>query len=139
MNQIGYEQRAKIYKDALDTFGTGAQLLKALEELTELQLEIHRAADGRVNLGGLIEELADVTIMVEQLRQIFGVNDQVCKVMDYKVARLQQRIEDRRQGRPDPDLSILDDIFGKYNIQPGGDLKVDDEGRSGGAAAPCGG
>lgn len=138
MNQIVYEKRARIYKQALDTFGTGAQLLKALEELTELQLEIHRAADGRPNLAGLVEELADATIMVEQLRLIFGINDAVCTAMDYKVDRLRRRIDLARRDEM-PNLDILDDIFKKYNIQPEGDLKIADKGECGGAAAPCGG
>ena len=38
------------------------------------------------------DELADLTIMLEQLRMIFGVNDAVCERMDYKILRLQARL-----------------------------------------------
>lgn len=98
MNKIPYEVRAKVYTDALETFGANAQLMKALEELTELQLEIHRVLNDRGDIPHLIEEVADATIMLEQVRQIFGINEEVCEVMDFKVSRLQQRIK-MEQGR----------------------------------------
>ena len=39
-------------------------------------------------LDKIAEETADVTIMLEQLRLIFGLNDMVCEAMDEKVERL---------------------------------------------------
>lgn len=120
MNKIEQERRLRIYADALATFGIGAQLKKALEELTELSLEIHRATDDRLNLAGMAEELADVIIMTEQLVQIFGVGELVCEVMDFKVARLQQRIEEAKHKAGPPGLDVVADILNKYNIQPGG-------------------
>ena len=41
----------------------------------------------------IAEELADVTIMMEQLRLMFDINAEVCAHMDGKVARLSDRIK----------------------------------------------
>ena len=93
MNKISYEERAKVYTDALAAFGTGIQLIVALEEMSELQKEICKALRGDLNQKHLAEEVADATIMLEQVRQMFDINDEVCTVMDEKVVRLQQRVE----------------------------------------------
>lgn len=138
MNQIPYDERVKVYADALQTFGGGAQLVKALEELTEVQLEIHRALNGRADLAHLAEEVADATIMLEQVRQMFNINELVCEFMDAKVTRLRQRVDMFR--RP-PDFDAVAYFLDKYNIAPTTpkELKADDneEGRAG-AAAPRG-
>lgn len=96
MNKVNYEERAQVYTDALETFGPTKQLVKALEELTEVQLEICRALDGRASMAHLAEEVADATIMLEQVRQIFGINAEVCQFMDAKVLRLRGRVEQER-------------------------------------------
>ena len=96
MNKINYEERAKVYADARATFGANAQMVKALEELAEVQLEICRVLDGRGSMAHLAEEVADATIMLEQVRQIFGINAEVCQFMDAKVLRLRQRVEQER-------------------------------------------
>lgn len=139
MNKIPYEERAKVYADALKTFGASTQLVVALEELSEAQKEICKALRGGANIFHLAEEVSDATIMLEQVRQIFCINEEVCKAMDAKVLRLQRRIEDQRARVPDPD--VLADILRKYNITPTTpkELKADDnEGGPAGAAAPCG-
>ena len=94
MNKINYEQRAEVYAAALKTYGAGTQLIVALEELSEAQKEICKALRGEPNILHLAEEVADATIMLEQVRQIFEINAEVCKAMDSKVARLHQRIEE---------------------------------------------
>ncbi len=97
MNAISYEERAKVYADALTTFGANCQLVVALEEMSELQKEICKALRGEINPAHLAEELADATIMLEQLRQIFGLNEPVCEMMDSKIIRLRNRIDDAKE------------------------------------------
>ena len=46
-----------------------------------------------MNLEHMAEEIADVLIMVEQLQQIFMLQDPVSDQMDKKIARLAFRIE----------------------------------------------
>lgn len=98
MNNISYEERSKIYADAAATFGENMQIVVALEELSEVQKELCKALRGRVNTFNLAEEVADATIMLEQIRQMFNINEQVCGYMDEKVLRLRQRIKNFQEG-----------------------------------------
>lgn len=97
MNTITFEERAKVYADAAATFGTTCQLVVALEEMSELQKEICKALRGEINPEHLAEELADATIMLEQVRQIFSINEPVCRMMDTKIIRLRNRIDDAKE------------------------------------------
>ena len=110
MNKITYEQREKVYANALALYGVNGQLLKALEELTEVQLEIYRALEGRPNIYHIAEEVADATIMLEQVRKIFCIDAEVCEFMDAKVLRLQQLIDAKERQRPD--LERIMKVFG---------------------------
>ena len=92
MNEINYEGRALIYTGALRVYGETNQLTVALEELSEAQKEICKALRGQVNLEHLAEEVADATIMLEQVRLMFGINEMVCRYMDAKVRRLTDRM-----------------------------------------------
>lgn len=92
MNKISYEERKVVYEKALQTWGVEAQIMMAIEEMSELTKELCKHHRGRPNIEDIADEIADVTIMLEQLRLIFGVNDAVCAHMDYKVLRLQSRL-----------------------------------------------
>lgn len=92
MNRICYEDRLATYKAALKKWGTEAQVLMAVEEMSELTKEICKLHRGKKDLESLADEIADVTIMLEQLRLIFDLNDAVCEHMDMKILRLQGRI-----------------------------------------------
>lgn len=93
MNQIPYEKRVQTYNNALISYGLSAQLVVAIEELSECQKEICKVLRGSINIDHLAEEIADATIMLEQLRIFFGINDLVCQKMDEKVARLDDRLK----------------------------------------------
>ena len=108
MNKIGYVERANVYADALTTFGANMQLIVALEEMSELQKEICKALRGDLNPMHLAEEVADATIMLEQLRQIFGINEPVCDMMDSKILRLRQRIECAKENKDAVQRLLLD-------------------------------
>ena len=102
MNAINYEERSKVYDQALNTFGASAQLVKAIEELSEAQKEICRALLGEKDREHLADEVADATIMLEQVRRIFGINDLVCDHMDAKITRLKRRIRKARANQDPP-------------------------------------
>lgn len=82
----------KICEDAIDTFGVQHQLIKAGEELAELGQQVLKAANGDVNKGHIAEEIADVEIMLEQLKIIFDRRVSVEAQVDYKLDRLQGKI-----------------------------------------------
>lgn len=92
MNKIDYDQRKAIYQDAIAAFGAENQEKMVIEEMSELTKEICKHWRGRDNLDAVADEIADVTIMLEQLRLIYNLNDAVCVHMDKKILRLQERI-----------------------------------------------
>ena len=91
MNRVQYEERKAIYKEAIRKWGVDKQCLKAIEEMSELTKELCKIGIGQGDTEALADEIADVTIMLEQLRMIYDLNDKVCAHMDYKVRRLQSR------------------------------------------------
>lgn len=99
MNKIPYEERVKTYTNALIAYGEETQMVVALEELSECQKEICKFLRGFGNAGNLAEEIADATIMLEQMRLIFGLNEMVCQKMDEKVKRLDDRLKAAAFGR----------------------------------------
>jgi hypothetical protein len=109
-NKINYEERAKVYADALDTFGPGLQLVVALEELSEVAKEICKHMRRKGSTYHLAEEVADATIMLEQVRQIFDINDEVCKIMDEKVLRLRVNVE-REKAKESDRRDFLRKVF----------------------------
>lgn len=100
MNKISYEQRLQTYTNALIQFGKANQLIVALEELSEVQKEICKVMRGQTSLDHLAEEIADATIMLEQVREIFSINDLVCEAMDEKIIRLDRKLRGDANVKP---------------------------------------
>ena len=98
MNKVTYEQRAQVYLNALNHFGETAQIVMAPEELSEVQKDICKKMRGYDNADHLAEEIADATIMLEQIRLFFGLNDLVCQKMDLKVQRLDSLLKENGRG-----------------------------------------
>lgn len=92
MSKINYEDQKKVYQAALNKWGVDLQTMMAVEEMSELTKEICKIKRGKMDLDALADEIADVTIMLEQLREIYGLNDAVCDHMDAKILRLQSRV-----------------------------------------------
>lgn len=78
-----------IYDSALARFGIQAQVRKAVEELTEAAVELLHYLDGRGNDDLVAEELADVEIMLEQMRLVFPT---LPLWKERKLARLEERL-----------------------------------------------
>ena len=93
MNKIDYSERCKTYTNAMLAFGERNQLIVAVEELSECQKEICKILRGGYGLRNLAEEIADATIMLEQIQLIFSINDCVCNFMDEKIKRLEDRVK----------------------------------------------
>ena len=98
MNKISYEERAVVYRAALDTWGKEAQLMMVIEEMSELtkalcKLRRAKPEEQAKRLQDVAEETADVTIMLEQLRMIFDMNQDVCDEMDRKIERLALKLD----------------------------------------------
>ena len=74
----------------LNHYGRIQQMNKTLEELAELQVAIaHEDKKEKV-----LEELADVHVMAEQVRLMWSINeDELDRMIDYKVDRTLERIK----------------------------------------------
>lgn len=83
----------EIILSAISHYGEGYQVRKAIEELVELLNELTRYDTGRENLEHIAEEMADVTIVMWELTEVFGNEDKVAEEIDYKLNRLQKRIK----------------------------------------------
>ena len=74
-------------------YGIANQMPIAIEEMSELTKEICKYIRGNDNLNDLVEEIADVQIMVRQLITLFEVEIQVDKMIDYKLERQWERMK----------------------------------------------
>ena len=81
-----------VLQNAIDTYGKDAQLWMVIEEMSELAKEICKYQRGRDNREQIADEVADVTIMLEQVKMMFGISDAVERRIIAKVARLKRRI-----------------------------------------------
>ena len=79
-------------KEAIDFYGANIQATVCMEECAELILCISKEIRGKSNIDHLEEEIADVCICIEVLKQIYGISDEQMQFwIDFK----QKRIEDR--------------------------------------------
>jgi NTP pyrophosphatase (non-canonical NTP hydrolase) len=80
-------ERLALYDAAIAKWGVGAQKYMAYEEIGELLTALARDDRGRVTTEELLTELADVTIMCEQMAYILGFEEYE-KEKDRKLIRL---------------------------------------------------
>ena len=79
----------------INTYGTRSQEDIAIEELSELQKAIlkHRRKESEKTREEIIDEIADVSIMLEQLKIIYSCQKEVDERVDYKIERQIKRIK----------------------------------------------
>lgn len=89
------KEEKKIFQDALRVFGGRNQITVALEEMSELQKELckYLRSDSSFSTVNIAEEIADVGIMLDQMKIEFQVEDAVEEQRAYKVRRLRERID----------------------------------------------
>lgn len=68
--------------------------MMAFEEMSELQKEICKNWRGADNVGQIAEEIADVEIVLAQLKMIYGIADDVRRYRESKLARLAKRLKE---------------------------------------------
>lgn len=91
----------EILKKAIKHYGTHNQMLKCIEECGELSRAVSRilielsSGDGfttKESEGNLQEELADVSIMIEQMIMMFKCEKDVNQYIEFKLNRLRERL-----------------------------------------------
>lgn len=86
------EQRIELYKEALKKWGEDAQVRMLYEECGELITAVAQFGRGRTSHHDVMTELADVSIMVEQIATLMSYEDfEVEK--DRKLNGLKERLE----------------------------------------------
>lgn len=84
----------KVLNNAIKKFGNDYQLNVAIEEMSELIKEICKNKRDFENDDKILEEMADVYIMLYQLQIIFNIEDDNLNDMILrKVKRLEERIK----------------------------------------------
>ena len=91
---MNYQEVTDTYKQAIETYGVRAQKLMAIEEMSELTKEICKDFRGKLNREHLIEEMADVLIMLDQMLLLYKISGEEVGLMRIKkVERLKERLE----------------------------------------------
>ncbi|HOY47546.1 MAG TPA: hypothetical protein PLZ05_03030 [Alphaproteobacteria bacterium] len=91
----------KIKKEVLiaceEVFGLEMQKLLVIEEMSELTKEIIKNVRGKDNRDAIVEEMADVLNMFDQMLSIYEISDdELDNARISKVLRLTERIEKKR-------------------------------------------
>ena len=91
------EERRALLDRAITAYGAPAQMDMAVEEMAELTKALCKvkrvscAAEAKAVLENVVEEMADVQIMLDQLRIIFGRS--TAEAEEYKLERLKKRLD----------------------------------------------
>ena len=99
------EEQRKIQQTALNTHGIIKQQWMLIEECGELLNAIAKSKRNRAGKDEIITELADVSIIVEQMAFFYGEED-FNKEKERKLLRLKERLQkhtmDKNQGEQQP-------------------------------------
>lgn len=96
----------EIMQKAIGTYGLENQMIKTVEELSELSQALCKAVirlnqpngaatitNDLKSVDNIFEEIADVEIMIAQCKMMFQCEDEVQDWKDKKLKRLQKRLE----------------------------------------------
>ncbi len=90
--QFNKTYRNALYNKAYIRYGTTMQYIVACEEMAELIKELSKSIRGTGSMSGVIEEAADVSIVLEELIWYLGIEGEVEKVRLAKLRRLEERL-----------------------------------------------
>ena len=83
---------------ALEKFGSISELIITVEELSELQKEVTKQLRNEGKMENLVEEMADVYIVMEYIKLIFAINDEDIKTeIAFKIDRLMSRLGEENE------------------------------------------
>jgi len=98
MSDLKLIDRKSLYRRAIKQWGRQSQIEMIKEECIELALALQKLnrVGGRAlsveRYHAVIDEIADVEIMIEQAHHLFD-SDKIQEVKEYKIKRLQARLE----------------------------------------------
>ncbi len=84
-----------VLKRALQTWGEQPQMMMVVEEMSELMKEILKNINRKKdNVAQIVEETADVEIMLEQLKENYHIAEKVEAYKADKIKLIEQRLND---------------------------------------------
>lgn len=81
-----------IYKAALEHYGAESQTMMLFEEMAELTKELCKNARGEDNVRFIAEEIADVEIVLAQIKLLHECEEDVQQWKARKLRRLKERM-----------------------------------------------
>lgn len=82
--------RELVLQNAIYIYGEESQMKMMIEEMSELTKELCKCFRGETEKRHILEEMADVQIMLDQMKMIFGDTSEMEKA---KVERLERRLK----------------------------------------------
>lgn len=84
---------SNVVKKSIEHYGADLQTTVCMEECAELIQAISKMKRGKDNRDNLIEEMADVMICIEILKQVYGISDNeiqnyVCQKQNRSIERM---------------------------------------------------
>ena len=98
---IIYEEQINVIRDSIkklderekDPFSGFYNIIIVIEELSELTKELTKALRDKGSVVGIVEELADVSLGIDYIKEVFDITD---KELEYarsiKIAELQKKL-----------------------------------------------
>jgi hypothetical protein len=104
-----------VYINAINAYGTEEQVRMIYEEMCELGVALskHHRDPGMETVRDVQEEIADVQIMLEQAKEMFGRSG-VEWIIQEKTERLRKRVEEKLEAANKKKKFKLDDYRGNY-------------------------
>lgn len=76
-------------------YGSTAQIIKAMEELSELIVELAKILNKQGDIARIAEEMADVHVMLDQLQLILNIEDKILEdIATEKILRTLKKINE---------------------------------------------
>lgn len=91
----------ELYRNCLKLWGEEGQLTVLQEEASEVIKEVCKRRRGYPNQQALIEEIADLTIILDQFKEIWGV--EIATMRAEKILRLQETVNKELERRSKSD------------------------------------
>ena len=88
----------EIYREAIETWGTDMQIDMFIEEASELIQALVKYKRGKGDLNNIAEEIADVSIMLEQMAMVFDCHNKSVGFKKFKLARLKNTLNGMKVG-----------------------------------------
>lgn len=97
----------ELYKRAIRVWGKEAQMLQVIEEMSELIKEILKNVNRKKdNVDAIIEEAADVEIMLGQLKCCYNIANQISAYKAEKLKLIAKRLDDWENKEKENDSKI---------------------------------